>query len=213
MNTNILIANHRAKFQEEDLLLQCKFRSMVFSDFASFSNMINKFFDDSNSLGDINDLKKMLSNIHFHPKEWKTRAVKCKSSPQYTRTLVAYGYSYSIYLLRWGPGQSNEVHNHNQSSSIFKVLEGKLEETIYKKVEGQESLQKIASKSLTQGDVSITNKEDLHTVCNSSKTADTVSLHLFSPPFEECTGYDIKTSSISSYVCSHHFTKCSISKK
>mmetsp|Transcript_127985 Transcript_127985/g.190673 ORF Transcript_127985/g.190673 Transcript_127985/m.190673 type:complete len:799 (-) Transcript_127985:48-2444(-) len=201
------INQFRAQLQEEDLELQYKFRSMVFSNFASFSNLINKYFEIGMSdVADDNlEVVKMLSHIHFHPKEWESRITPCESGG-YTRCLVAFGYNYSVHLLCWKPGQKNIIHDHNESWSYFKVLEGNLSESIFAPVEEGKPMKVVSTKKLKNSDVVRHKPGVIHQVANQDPVKIAYSLHIYSPPLKQCSAYQVDSGAKTLYNCNHHLT-------
>jgi len=189
--------------QEGDLELQYKFRSMVFSDFATFSNLINKYYEIEPPKGNDSEVLKMLKHIHFNPKEWKNRASKCSSG--YTRTLVAFGYHYSVHLLCWKPNQKTVIHDHNQSWCYCKVLEGSLQETTYTPNE-KKKLEVVKTRALTANTVFSYSPDIIHQVSNQDSATIAYSLHVYSPPLKQCYGYS-KSGEKELYQCAHHLSK------
>uniref|UniRef100_A0A7S4M763 Cysteine dioxygenase n=1 Tax=Vannella robusta TaxID=1487602 RepID=A0A7S4M763_9EUKA len=203
------IHHYRDEIERNELETDYKFRSMVFADFASFSNLINKYFESGRQKKATDHLEvvKMLSHIHFHPKEWEGRVSPC-SSGGYTRALVAFGYKYSVHVLCWKPGQQNVIHDHNGSWSCFKVLTGSLTETIFSvdPTEGGKP-KKISDKKVESSEVVQHTADVIHQVSNSDSSTIAYSLHVYSPPLKKCHGYCPDTGKTSWYGCNHHLTK------
>lgn len=73
------------------------------------------------------------------------------------------------------------------------MLEGEIEESVYDLVNDKLCLNRRSSllvDSVISSDSSI-----IHKLTNTSKTQQSITLHLFSPPFSECGCYDPDTSS------------------
>lgn len=195
---------------EHDLELQYKFRSMVFSDFAAFSNLLNKYFDgqNENALKDDHlEVVKMLKHIHFHPKEWEARAVKCSHGKHYTRSLVAFGHNYSLHLICWKPHQKNVIHNHNHSFSFFKLLAGSLSEKIFFPPEEGKPMKVKQQRKLTPLEVVQHAPSDVHQISNEDPNQISYSLHVYSPPLKQCHAFSPENGAMQLYDCNHHLTK------
>lgn len=188
--------------------MEYKFRSTVFSDFAAFSNLLNKYFDQTSDSQkeDHLEVEKMLKHIHFHPQEWETRAVQC-SANEYTRTLVAYGHNYSMHLLCWKAQQENVIHNHNQSYSFFKVLAGTLSEAIYYPPEDGKPMKIKNKQKWKPFDVVRHSPEVIHQVSNKDNHEIAYSLHIYSPPLKQCNSFCPNTGNVEVYDCAHHLHK------
>ncbi|XP_054738996.1 cysteine dioxygenase type 1 isoform X2 [Anastrepha obliqua] len=130
---------------------------------------------------------------------------------KYTRNLVDAGNGkFNLMILCWGEGQGSAIHDHADSHCFMKMLKGDLQETRYempctKIVEmpnvdiglidddaGQEinseELKAVGSSTITVNDVAYINDNiGLHRVENPSHIDTSVSLHLYCPPFNECT--------------------------
>lgn len=85
------------------------------------------------------------------------------------------------------------VHDHSGSVSWIKVLEGTIEETKYQFSEESESLQPLASVPYSVDSVIYNDEKVIHKVQNISHEAPAVSLHIYSPPYENCTCFDPNT--------------------
>ncbi|KAJ8305167.1 hypothetical protein KUTeg_017279 [Tegillarca granosa] len=93
-------------------------------------------------------------------------------------------------VLCWNESQGSSIHAHANSHCFLKVLEGKAREELFdwpNSSEGETEMTKLYEKGL-------------HRVENPSHSEKLVTLHLYSPPFQECKTFDQKTG------------KCNISK-
>uniref|UniRef100_A0A034WKK9 Cysteine dioxygenase n=3 Tax=Endopterygota TaxID=33392 RepID=A0A034WKK9_BACDO len=145
-------------------------------------------------------------------REWKRFAKFDRF--KYTRNLVDAGNGkFNLMILCWGEGQGSAIHDHADSHCFMKMLKGDLKETRYKMpctqaIEmsngvdiGQmdsdsEGEHVFDSAELTpEGDTTITVNDvayindnlGLHRVENPSHIETAVSLHLYCPPFDECS--------------------------
>jgi len=123
---------------------------------------------------------------------------------RYTRNLVDEGNGrFNLMLLAWGEGMGSSIHDHADSHCCMKILEGELKETMYdwpeergccvEEAEDVESngMKKKSARILTEGKVAYINDSiGLHRVENPSDCSRAVSLHVYSPPFDECQSFD-----------------------
>jgi len=130
---------------------------------------------------------------------------------RYTRNLVDEGNGkFNLMLLAWGEGMGSSIHDHADSHCCMKILEGELKETMYewpKEKDGGdgdtssgsengggeegEGMKKKSARVLGRGSVAYINDSiGLHRVENASDSCRAVSLHVYSPPFDECQSFD-----------------------
>lgn len=112
----------------------------------------------------------------------------------YTRNLVDDGNGkYNLMLLCWNTGQASSIHDHAGSHCFMKILDGKLDEERYPcpdEIEvGKEMKPDQVTELVTDSVAYISDKVGMHRVSNPSHTIPAVSLHLYSPPYEECHSY------------------------
>lgn len=118
---------------------------------------------------------------------------------RYTRNLVDDGNGkFNLMLLAWGEGMGSSIHDHADAHCCMKILDGELKETLYdwpstgkedKEEEEQDEskVHKRSSRILHTGEVAYINDSiGLHRVENPSDSSRAVSLHIYSPPFDEC---------------------------
>ncbi|XP_004522611.1 cysteine dioxygenase type 1 isoform X2 [Ceratitis capitata] len=146
-----------------------------------------------------------------HPREWKRFAKFDRF--KYTRNLVDAGNGkFNLMILCWGEGHGSAIHDHADSHCFMKMLKGDLKETRYEmpcskaiempnvdigEVNGdsdeeqefeREQLNVVGSTTITVNDVAYINDNlGLHRVENPSHIDTAVSLHLYCPPFNECS--------------------------
>ncbi|XP_061881504.1 cysteine dioxygenase type 1-like [Entelurus aequoreus] len=116
---------------------------------------------------------------------------------RYTRNLVDEGNGkFNLILLCWGEGHGSSIHDHSDSHCFMKMLQGELKETLFDwpKEEGGQMTER-SHKILKENTVAYINDSiGLHRVENVSHTEGSVSLHLYSPPFQTCQVFDQRTS-------------------
>lgn len=121
-------------------------------------------------------------------------------------------------ILCWGEAHSSAIHDHAESHCFMKMLRGELTEVRFAwpsnpvvdengngeigrhHEDGEEDfgdgkeLQEISSSTMCLDDVAYINDHiGLHRVENPSHTEPAVSLHLYCPPFQECSIFNNKT--------------------
>uniref|UniRef100_A0A8C5PN61 Cysteine dioxygenase n=1 Tax=Leptobrachium leishanense TaxID=445787 RepID=A0A8C5PN61_9ANUR len=116
---------------------------------------------------------------------------------RYTRNLVDEGNGkFNLMILCWGEGHGSSIHDHTDSHCFLKILQGNLKETMYewpqKKNNGEMAKKSEGVLKLNQC-AYINDSIGLHRVENPSHTETAVSLHLYSPPFDQCHTFDQRT--------------------
>jgi len=139
---------------------------------------------------------KLLQNYKSNPKDWRKYA---KYDPhKYTRTLIDEGNGkYNLLLLCWAESQGSSIHDHSDAHCFMKCLDGELSETKYewpKESDAEDSTNKmkeIKITSLKKNEVCYINDEiGLHRIENKSHSKAGVTLHIYIPPFNECSSFD-----------------------
>mmetsp|Transcript_888 Transcript_888/g.1554 ORF Transcript_888/g.1554 Transcript_888/m.1554 type:complete len:684 (+) Transcript_888:114-2165(+) len=135
-------------------------------------------------------IKAMLNTVRFNPKEWGQYTNFIGN--RYTRTLVGFDHNFVVLLLCWEKGQNSPIHCHYDSSCWVKVLEGQLQETIYKyPTEGGGAL--TLEKEMIYYENQATYTDDnygVHKMGNPRTDIPCVSLHIYSPPYAACNVFD-----------------------
>jgi cysteine dioxygenase len=101
----------------------------------------------------------------------------------YCRNLIHRGPGYEALLICWKPGQRSPIHDHRGSACAFRVLEGVVTETLYEPTRGDLACP-VAMRWLPPGMVCATEDLDIHDVGNFERTAELVTLHIYSPPID-----------------------------
>lgn len=157
----------------------------------------------------------LMLSYKSNPAEWRKFAKFDRY--RYTRNLVDAGNGkFNLMILCWGESHGSAIHDHADSHCFMKMLQGELIETKYAWPEdatitydpnaqiGQhedkdygyngDELQEIGQRKLELNGVAyINDKIGLHRVENPSHSDVAVSLHLYCPPFEECSIFNKKT--------------------
>jgi cysteine dioxygenase len=144
--------------------------------------------------GNVARLTKIFESYRSNAQDWKDYALFDPSS--FTRNLVDDGNGrFNLIIQCWGPGQSSPVQDHAKGHSIFKTLHGDLTETIFDvpNISTEQPLLEKKSMIYSVNQVSyINNKMGLQQICNKSASP-SVSIHLYSPPINECQFYSPKS--------------------
>ncbi|KAK3577380.1 hypothetical protein CHS0354_008478 [Potamilus streckersoni] len=144
----------------------------------------------------------LMTMYKSNPKEWRKFAKF--DQHRYTRNLVDEGNGkFNLMLLCWNENQGSSIHSHANSHCFLKVLEGSVKEELY---DWPSQHQDLASEPEQHGlecrKISTFNTNEvayisdnigLHRVENPSHTDKAVTLHLYSPPFQECYCFDKMT--------------------
>jgi cysteine dioxygenase len=142
-------------------------------------------------------LRYLIQHLQSHKKFSKKQVVECLekvsyqdlssfvvfSEENYTRNLLYKTSLYEIILLCWQKGQVSSVHDHNGSFGIVKVFEGIIEEKQF----DFSNLNLSSSFLLSKGETSqISDHIGCHSLGCKEKA---ITLHVYSPPIEECSSY------------------------
>ncbi|XP_045184749.2 cysteine dioxygenase type 1-like isoform X2 [Mercenaria mercenaria] len=129
-------------------------------------------------------------------KEWKKFAKW--DVHRYTRNLVDAGNGkFNLMVLCWNEAQGSSIHSHADAHCFMKVLDGQVQEQLYdwpSESEGEKQMNLKAVSKYEKNQVAyICDDLGLHRVENPSHSDKAVTLHLYSPPFDECASFDEKT--------------------
>lgn len=133
-----------------------------------------------------------MSSYKSKEEDWQKKYAKF-SPKRYTRNLVDKGNGhFNLLVLCWGPGQGSSIHSHCNSDCYMKILDGEAKETRFDWPGDEEQDMKVKeSHTHKRDDVTyICDEMGLHRVENPSNTDGTVTLHLYSPPFNWCYKFD-----------------------
>uniref|UniRef100_A0A0B7BB99 Cysteine dioxygenase n=1 Tax=Arion vulgaris TaxID=1028688 RepID=A0A0B7BB99_9EUPU len=141
----------------------------------------------------------LMTSYQSRSKEWKRFA---KFDPhRYTRNLVDSGNGkFNLMILCWNEGQGSSIHSHANSHCFLKVIDGGVKEELYEwpsqdpTDENGKDMKKWAENEYSKNECAYINDSiGLHRVENPSHTDKAVTLHLYSPPFDECQCFDERT--------------------
>ena len=140
----------------------------------------------------IDYVKTLMTLYKSNPKDWKQFA---KFDPhRYTRNLVDLGNGkFNLMILCWNREQASMIHSHANSHCFMKILDGGVNEELFEWPENEEVKEMTPrEKNAYEKDQTayISDEIGLHRIENPSHTDYAVSLHLYSPPFDECKCFD-----------------------
>lgn len=186
---------------EKPLMSKYKIEVKNLEDFVQKLHSI--FSSDSVNIELVNHLMMVFTP---EQQEWRPFA-KFDRYHRYTRNLVDAGNDkFNLMILCWNEGQSSTIHDHADSHCFLKVLKGSLNEVKYKFpnetensddcIENEHSeLEEISRSTVHTNDVCYINDNiGLHRIENPSHVETAVSLHLYCPPFDQCSVFDGKRS-------------------
>lgn len=107
----------------------------------------------------------------------------------YTRNCIVDTEKFELILICWCKGHKTAIHDHGGEECWVKVIEGKFEETVYKKNELEE-LVLVRSTIAKQHDVTyMKDFMGFHRLENISKNR-SMSLHLYAKPIRTCNMFN-----------------------
>uniref|UniRef100_A0A8D8QU29 Cysteine dioxygenase n=1 Tax=Cacopsylla melanoneura TaxID=428564 RepID=A0A8D8QU29_9HEMI len=169
----------------------------------SLSNLIERVYEVfENSSVDVAYVEFLMECYVSNVDDWRRYAIFNEN--KYTRNLIDSGNGkFNLILLCWSQGQTSSIHDHAQAHCLMKMLQGSLTEVRYREEPNETSdeiggdtrpLSEISRTELRENDVCYINDSmGLHKVGNSGPHPAAVSLHLYSPPFDMCSTFDLHT--------------------
>lgn len=145
---------------------------------------------------DVEKVKQFMGSYKSNKEEWKKYV---NFDPhRYTRNLVDKGNGkFNLILLCWGESQGSVIHSHGGSHCFMKILDGEVKETQYEwptESSGDQEMTKLREAIHKKEEVAYMCDEiGLHSMENPSHTEPAVTLHLYSPPYQESNIFDEKT--------------------
>ncbi|KAF9080813.1 Cysteine dioxygenase [Mortierella sp. GBA35] len=166
---------------------------------------------------DVARVQKLMSNYTSNKADWAKYAMFDKG--RYTRNLVDDGNGkFNLMILAWPETIGSAIHDHSGSHCLMKILDGELKETLYhwpdRVVNDSENADSgmgsdnsddenekptamsVKKETFLKKD-SVAYMHDnlgLHAVSNPLKTQGSVSLHLYTPPYEVCKTFNERSS-------------------
>lgn len=110
----------------------------------------------------------------YQAMDWKPFV---KETDTYYKNLVFSNTEFELYVITWNKKQGTKIHNHADFGCLMKVLQGKVEETVY----NSDDLSVKEKNQYRKNDISfISNRKGFHSILNNEKEI-SVTLHLYSP--------------------------------
>ncbi|XP_041356416.1 cysteine dioxygenase type 1-like [Gigantopelta aegis] len=161
---------------------------------ADLISELHKIFasDDVN----VEYVQKLMTSYASKSSEWKKFAKF--DQHKYTRNLVDEGNGkFNLMILCWNEAQGSSIHSHANSHCFLKVLDGNVREELFDwptESSNESMMTKTTENVYNKNQCAYINDDiGLHRVENSSHSNKAVTLHLYSPPFEECQCFDERT--------------------
>ncbi|KAL0281663.1 UNVERIFIED_CONTAM: hypothetical protein PYX00_002582 [Menopon gallinae] len=165
---------------------------------TSLQDLIAKLHKEfENDEVNVDHVYDLMRSYKSNPQEWRKFAKFDRY--RYTRNLVDAGNGkFNLMVLCWGEGHGSAIHDHADAHCFMKMLQGTLNETRFawpeEEKEERRSLQEIGKSQIETDDVCYINDSlGLHRVENPSHINPAVSLHLYCPPFDNCSVFNQQT--------------------
>jgi cysteine dioxygenase len=131
-----------------------------------------------------------LEKLHLENYDWSKY---CFWEPgSYTRNAIIHNKLFSLLALCWDKGCSSPIHDHPCDGCWIVGLTGNIEEKKYI-ICKDESLKEDCTSTVKSGEISwMHNSVGFHKVTNTSSDTRAVTLHVYSPPYKVCRGYNEK---------------------
>ncbi|XP_061529386.1 cysteine dioxygenase type 1 [Phycodurus eques] len=155
--------------------------------------MLHKIF--KGDMINVEEVQELMESYKSNTQDWKKYAIF--DQHRYTRNLVDEGNGkFNLIVLCWGEGHGSSIHDHSDSHCFMKILQGELKETLFDCPKGEDGeMNERSHRILENNSVAYINDSiGLHRIENVSHTEGSVSLHLYSPPFQTCHVFDQRTS-------------------
>jgi len=91
-----------------------------------------------------------------------------------------------LWLISWTAEQGTQLHDHGGSAGAFTVVEGRLEEAVWKSGRGE-----LDDREHSAGDTVVFGEHYVHDVRNMREET-AVSVHAYSPPLSSMRYYDVE---------------------
>ncbi|KAJ2501433.1 hypothetical protein GGH96_001956 [Coemansia sp. RSA 1972] len=166
---------------------------------------LNTCMGDSGLGSDPHTVRRVRQLMHSYTgssSDWSQYAIYTPGS-RYTRNLVDDGNGkYNLLMLVWGADQESPIHDHANSHCMMRLLEGQLDEALYKWPQETQAPRLVCTRPLREESVAyMHDRIGLHRISNPSETRRAVSLHLYSPPYDMCKTFDARTGHVEASSC------------
>jgi cysteine dioxygenase len=131
-----------------------------------------------------------LEPLHLESSDWSKYLFWEPGS--YTRNAIINNDLFTLLALCWDKGCSSPIHDHPCDGCWIVGLAGAIDEKKYV-VNKDDTLKEVSTCTCQAGEISwMHNSVGLHKVSNPSQENRAVTLHIYSPPFKVCRGYNEK---------------------
>ncbi|KAG0059784.1 Cysteine dioxygenase [Linnemannia elongata] len=165
---------------------------------------------------DVARVQKLMASYTSNQADWQKYAMFDKG--RYTRNLVDDGNGkFNLMILAWPETIGSAIHDHSGSHCLMKILDGELKETLYHWPERvvndtdnadsgmgsdnsdddeKPTAMSVKKETFLKRDTVAYMHDNLglHAVSNPLKTQGSVSLHLYTPPYEVCKTFNERSS-------------------
>jgi cysteine dioxygenase len=111
----------------------------------------------------------------------------CDSKPYTRQRVKCVDGQYELLVLCWNPGRGSKIHDHPGDGCYVRLIQGKLEETLYRIVDAQGTLELY--RNIVISAPAVTYMDDnlgVHRLGNPDPEVGAISLHLYTPPTVRC---------------------------
>lgn len=183
-----IIASKLQEFEVQELTLPPIREECKINNFEKLTATLNAIFDKGLPYEKIHDcLIHTLQRVDLTTTETNKYTFFDLEKP-YTRNLVSTdGKHYTLLILCWGPGKESKIHNHPCDGCYIRNLSGCIKETRYAVLPDSDEIKMTANKFYCEGQVSyMSDNLGLHKIGNPNPNVGSVTLHLYTPPFQSC---------------------------
>lgn len=145
----------------------------------------------------------IIHSIKLEPNDFKTYSHW--STDCYTRNCIVDTEKFELILICWCKGHKTPIHDHGGEECWVKVIDGELEEVIYKKNEEEELLPVRLSVSKANQVTYMKDFMGFHSLENISNKK-SMSLHLYAKPIRKCTIFDEDSKTFINKEMAYHTT-------
>ncbi|TMW64872.1 hypothetical protein Poli38472_009039 [Pythium oligandrum] len=128
-------------------------------------------------------------------------------SRNYTRNLISTDHeTYALMLICWNRGKYSPIHDHPSDGCWVKCIQGHVNEVRYER--RGERLVETSNIVLTDGVTYMDDSLGFHKVGNPREDMDSITMHLYAPPYEKCRiWFDPENAEKSSVAVTTYFSE------
>ncbi|MBO6605906.1 cysteine dioxygenase family protein [Psychroserpens sp.] len=135
----------------------------------------------------IKDYTTLLENFDFDAIDFKS--FESWSDKRYTRNCIYKDEQFEVLLLCWRAGQQTSIHGHDGEDCWVYMLEGEITEVFYL-MDADRYLREDRSHKIKPKQLTFMNDKLGYHKLSASDQCDSVSLHIYAKPIEECLSFD-----------------------